>query len=165
MTIFCLNLLLRFRSSSSTVLVIFYSSTANWFIWSQHIKLMQHSKIPAVSYVIVIWKVHSIPFLQAKEYSFKIIQFQNRKKTKLTNKLHLFYTRAERKWCFDIENLIMLHLFKATVLILMTAVFTATVWSRSRDLGSTTILVGRVVTSLDQALYDDYLCLVASNKQ
>jgi len=34
-----------------------------------------------------------------------------------------------------------------------------------RDLGSTPILVEHVVESLDKALYDDYLCLVASNKQ
>jgi len=36
---------------------------------------------------------------------------------------------------------------------------------RSRDLGSTPILIGHVVASLDKALYDDYLCLVALNKQ
>jgi len=41
----------------------------------------------------------------------------------------------------------------------------ATVWSPSRDLGSTSTLVAHVVASLDKALYDDYLCLVASNKQ
>jgi len=41
----------------------------------------------------------------------------------------------------------------------------ATVWSRSRDLGSTPTLILYVVVSLDKTLYDDYLCLVASNKQ
>jgi len=38
-------------------------------------------------------------------------------------------------------------------------------WSRLRDLGSTPTLVSHVVASLDKTLYDDYLCLVASNKQ
>jgi len=33
------------------------------------------------------------------------------------------------------------------------------------DLGSTPTLVVHVVASLDKALYDDYLCLVGSNKQ
>jgi len=33
------------------------------------------------------------------------------------------------------------------------------------DLGSTPTLIAHVVASLDKALYDDYLCLVASYKQ
>jgi len=37
--------------------------------------------------------------------------------------------------------------------------------SRLRDLGSTPTLIGHVVASVDKTLYDDYLCLVASNKQ
>jgi len=41
----------------------------------------------------------------------------------------------------------------------------ATVWSRSRELGSTPTFIGFVVASLDKTLYDDYVCLVASNKQ
>jgi len=45
------------------------------------------------------------------------------------------------------------------------AVFTATVWSRSRDLGSTPTFGTHVVASLDKALYDDTVCLVPSNKQ
>jgi len=40
----------------------------------------------------------------------------------------------------------------------------ATVWSQSCDLNSILILVVHVVGFLDQALYDDYFCLVASNK-
>jgi len=36
---------------------------------------------------------------------------------------------------------------------------------RSRDLCSTPTLVGHVVASLNKALYDDYLCLVASNNR
>jgi len=39
----------------------------------------------------------------------------------------------------------------------------ATVWSQSRDVGSIPTLIEHVVASLDKALYDDYLCLVASN--
>jgi len=34
-----------------------------------------------------------------------------------------------------------------------------------RGIGSTFSLIGHVVASLDKALFDDYLCLVASNKQ
>jgi len=45
------------------------------------------------------------------------------------------------------------------------AVFTATVWSRSRDLDSTSTVVAHVVVPLDMALYNDYLCFVTSNKQ
>jgi len=41
----------------------------------------------------------------------------------------------------------------------------ATVWSQSRDLGSTPTLVGHIIASLDKTLYDDYLCFVASNKK
>jgi len=41
----------------------------------------------------------------------------------------------------------------------------ATVLSRLRDLDSTPTLIVCIVVSLDKALYDDYLCLVASNKQ
>jgi len=41
----------------------------------------------------------------------------------------------------------------------------ATVWSQSRDLGSTPTLIGHAVASLDKAFYDDDLCLVALNKQ
>jgi len=41
----------------------------------------------------------------------------------------------------------------------------AIVWSWTRDLGSTPTLIEHVVASLDKALYDDYLCLVSSNKQ
>jgi len=41
----------------------------------------------------------------------------------------------------------------------------ATVWSRLRDLGLTLPRVGHVDASLDKPLYDDYLCLVTSNKQ
>jgi len=40
-----------------------------------------------------------------------------------------------------------------------------TVLSLSRDLDSTPTLGAHVVASLDKVLYDDYLCLVASNKQ
>jgi len=36
---------------------------------------------------------------------------------------------------------------------------------RPCDLGSTHTLVAQVIASLDKALYDDYICLVASNKQ
>jgi len=43
--------------------------------------------------------------------------------------------------------------------------FFATVWSQSRNLGSTPTLVAYAVGSLYKALYDDYLCLVALNKQ
>jgi len=43
--------------------------------------------------------------------------------------------------------------------------FMMTVQSQSFDLGSTPTLVTHVVASLDKALYDDYLCLVALNKQ
>jgi len=43
--------------------------------------------------------------------------------------------------------------------------FKATVGSRSCDLGSTTTLIVHVVASLDKTLCDNYLCLVASNKQ
>jgi len=35
---------------------------------------------------------------------------------------------------------------------------------KSRDLGSIPTLIVHVVAFLDKALYDDYLCLVASNK-
>jgi len=41
----------------------------------------------------------------------------------------------------------------------------ATVWSQSRDLGLTPTLIAHVAASLDKALYDNYLYLVASNKQ
>jgi len=41
----------------------------------------------------------------------------------------------------------------------------ATMWSRSRDLDLTPTFGTHVVASLDKALYDDYLCLVGSNKQ
>jgi len=34
-----------------------------------------------------------------------------------------------------------------------------------RDIGLTLTLVGHVVAALDKMLYDDYLCLVASNKE
>jgi len=34
----------------------------------------------------------------------------------------------------------------------------------SRDLGSIPTLVVYVIASLDKALYDDYICLVVSNK-
>jgi len=46
-------------------------------------------------------------------------------------------------------------------------VFMATVWSQTHDLGSTSTLVAHIVASLDKqkALYDNYLYLVASNKQ
>jgi len=40
-----------------------------------------------------------------------------------------------------------------------------TVWSQSRDLGLTPILNAHVFASLDKAVYDEYFCLVASNKQ
>jgi len=43
--------------------------------------------------------------------------------------------------------------------------FYGDVLSPSRDLRSTPILTRHVVASLIKALYDDYLCLVASNKQ
>jgi len=35
----------------------------------------------------------------------------------------------------------------------------------SRNIGSTLTFVAHVVASLDKALYDGYLCFVASNKQ
>ena len=35
----------------------------------------------------------------------------------------------------------------------------------SHDLSSTSTLPGHVVASFNKTLYDDYLCLVASNKQ
>jgi len=38
-------------------------------------------------------------------------------------------------------------------------------WPQLRDLGSTPTLIEYVVASLDKTLYNDYLCLVASNKQ
>jgi len=40
-----------------------------------------------------------------------------------------------------------------------------TVSLQLRGLGSTPSLIGHIVESLDKALYDDYFCLVASNKQ
>jgi len=45
------------------------------------------------------------------------------------------------------------------------AVFMVTVWSQLRDVGSTPTLIVHVVASLDKVLYDDYVYLVASNKQ
>jgi len=45
------------------------------------------------------------------------------------------------------------------------APFICAVLSRLRDVGSTPTLVVSVVASLDKVLYDDYLSLVASNKQ
>jgi len=43
--------------------------------------------------------------------------------------------------------------------------FTVIVGTRLRDPSSTPTLVAPIVVSLDKALYDDYLCLVATNKQ
>jgi len=40
-----------------------------------------------------------------------------------------------------------------------------TVWSQFRDLGLTPTFIAYVVALLDKALYDNYLSLVASNKQ
>jgi len=38
-------------------------------------------------------------------------------------------------------------------------------WSQSHDLGSTPTFFNHIVVSLDKVLYNDYLCLVASNKK